>query len=72
MFRITLSPDDNMCINIYNLATGETPLTCPAPKIRYKILERFPGAASLNFERVSYVFQRFVLGWDPYAKLPLR
>lgn len=61
-----------MSINVYNLATGETPLTCPSPKIRYKILERFPGAASLNFERVLYVFQRFILGWDPDAKLPLR
>ena len=61
-----------MSINIYNLAMGETPLTCPKPKIRYKILERFPGAASLNFERVLYVFQRYVLGWDPDAKMPLR
>jgi hypothetical protein len=72
VIRITISPDDLMTINIYILATGETPETCPEAKIRYKVLAEQPGAASLSFEKLLYVFQRFILGWDVDAKRPLR
>ena len=67
-----MSPNDNNNITIYEYAKGSRPGEVPGKAERRKIVNEKPVAAALNFERIIHVLQRYVFGWDPRKKRPLR
>lgn len=72
MNRITISPDDVCNLKIWNLATGDSPPTAPTSQLRFEKLANKPGAAALQFKRLVDVVYKYILGWDPAARRPLR
>jgi hypothetical protein len=72
MSRITISPDDVCNVKIWSLATGDSPSAAPASQLRFEKLANNPGAAALQFKRLVDVVYKYILGWDPVARRPLR
>jgi hypothetical protein len=55
-----------------NLVKGTSPEDPGTYSFRLNLTQLFPGAAARTFETALYVFERYILGWDPKKKRPLR
>lgn len=72
LYRVTWAPDDTLSFTIINMINGTTSDDPGSSQVRLNLTQFYPGGAARSFEHAMYIFERYVLGWDPKKKRPLR